>query len=555
MKKLLIILFCLSAFAAQSQVLQEPNIFGTLYRNLGAKEGQLIPTFCGQPTLSTAIKRYSQATIAYDSCGHKFYLYDPTDSAWKVVIDSVNLNQYINEHSNFTLGNTYVVPSQDSMLHLDTAKIGDVAIIPDSSKSYILQTLPSSSLSSWVLLLFPATVSSFNHRTGAVMPVSDDYDHTMITGLDPLLALKVDEVGTNNDSTELWYRKGTDTTVFYNITTGLTGGDTTVFETVIDSTGQPGQRVLWSDNKKIKSDQYFIYDSARHKLVIGNKNISIGGPNTKLYVVGNAIINGTLTATSIIKQGGTSSEYLMADGSTTTSAGSGGTTTNAVTFNNSGTGDASGTTFNGSVARTVSSNTIGAVAKADSTTAYVTPTQLAAINNHINLYKPLYGVASDSSIHVYTETDTTLNDNSDTTLPTTKAVKAYVDNRAGGGGSVQSVTGNPSGLVDNTDPANPVVQRDASKQNTITFSNSPTATGSATFSSSTLTIPSPTQETKTASGTSVTFTVITIPNTYGAYTLYHNGVRLIPSTDYTVSGNVVTSPYFSNGDTVSIEIK
>jgi hypothetical protein len=113
----------------------------------------------------------------------------------------------------------------------------------------------------------------------------------------------------------------------------------------------------------------------------------------------------------------------------------GGTTTNSVTFNNSGTGDASGITFNGSVARTISSNTIGAVAKADSTTAYVTPTQLAAINNHINLYKPLYGVASDSSIHVYTETDTTLNDNSDTTLPTTKAVKAYVDNHAGGGGS------------------------------------------------------------------------------------------------------------------------
>jgi len=127
------------------------------------------------------------------------------------------------------------------------------------------------------------------------------------------------------------------------------------------------------------------------------------------------------------------------------SGGSGGTTTNSVTFNNSGTGDASGTTFNGSVARTVSSNTIGAVAKADSTTAYVTPTQLAAINNHINLYKPLYGVASDTSIHVYTETDSTLNDNSDTTLPTTKAVKAYVDNHAGGGGVIDST--NQTGIL------------------------------------------------------------------------------------------------------------
>lgn len=35
----------------------------------------------------------------------------------------------------------------------------------------------------------------------------------------------------------------------------------------------------------------------------------------------------------------------------------------------------------------------------------------------------------------------------------------------GAGGSVNSVTGNPSGLVDNTDPANPIVQQDASKVN------------------------------------------------------------------------------------------
>lgn len=40
--------------------------------------------------------------------------------------------------------------------------------------------------------------------------------------------------------------------------------------------------------------------------------------------------------------------------------GGGGTTTYAVTFNNSGTGAASGTTFDGSVARTISYNTLGA---------------------------------------------------------------------------------------------------------------------------------------------------------------------------------------------------
>jgi hypothetical protein len=45
-------------------------------------------------------------------------------------------------------------------------------------------------------------------------------------------------------------------------------------------------------------------------------------------------------------------------GSWQAATGGGGTTTNSLTINNSGTGDASGTTFNGSVARTISSNTI-----------------------------------------------------------------------------------------------------------------------------------------------------------------------------------------------------
>ena len=45
----------------------------------------------------------------------------------------------------------------------------------------------------------------------------------------------------------------------------------------------------------------------------------------------------------------------------------GGVTTNAVTFNNAGTGAASGTTFDGSIARTISYNTIGAASLASPT--------------------------------------------------------------------------------------------------------------------------------------------------------------------------------------------
>jgi hypothetical protein len=59
--------------------------------------------------------------------------------------------------------------------------------------------------------------------------------------------------------------------------------------------------------------------------------------------------------------GGGTTNFLRADGTwAAPPGGGGGTTTFAVTFNNSGSGASSGTTFDGSVARTISYNTIGA---------------------------------------------------------------------------------------------------------------------------------------------------------------------------------------------------
>ncbi|HEY8660600.1 MAG TPA: glycosyl hydrolase family 28-related protein, partial [Hanamia sp.] len=85
MKKLLIILFCLSAYAAQSQVLQEPTIYGTLYKNIGAKNAILLPTICGTPILDSALIKYKQGAIIYDSCGHHFYGYDPSTAIWSMI--------------------------------------------------------------------------------------------------------------------------------------------------------------------------------------------------------------------------------------------------------------------------------------------------------------------------------------------------------------------------------------------------------------------------------------------------------------------------------------
>ena len=86
-------------------------------------------------------------------------------------------------------------------------------------------------------------------------------------------------------------------------------GDTSVFSNVIDSTGQTANRVLVAKpNNKIGSDSTFNYNFSNRKLVINNKNTSFGG-SAKLAV------NGNIFATSFIKNGGISSQFLKADGS------------------------------------------------------------------------------------------------------------------------------------------------------------------------------------------------------------------------------------------------
>ncbi len=81
----------------------------------------------------------------------------------------------------------------------------------------------------------------------------------------------------------------------YSAASGISGGDTTIFNPVIDSTGQSAYRVLYGrGNNHIGSDPLFLYDSVHNKLVINAANFSIGGNNTKLYVNGNSTIGGNL---------------------------------------------------------------------------------------------------------------------------------------------------------------------------------------------------------------------------------------------------------------------
>lgn len=69
---------------------------------------------------------------------------------------------------------TYVVDSQSAMLALN-AQVGDVAIRTDVSKSFILQSLPASTVANWKELLTPdCKVISVNGKQGAVVLTGDD---------------------------------------------------------------------------------------------------------------------------------------------------------------------------------------------------------------------------------------------------------------------------------------------------------------------------------------------------------------------------------------------
>jgi len=109
---------------------------------------------------------------------------------------------------------------------------------------------------------------------------------------------------------------------------------------------------------------------------------------------GNVIVHGGNTSTTYVGRA------VVADG-----------TQAAITFNNSNSGDASGTTFNGSTARTISANSIGALSLTgggtisggvtfsgpvifSGTATYIASTQTFYTDNIINLHVPPGGVDS-----------------------------------------------------------------------------------------------------------------------------------------------------------------
>jgi len=131
---------------------------------------------------------------------------------------------------------------------------------------------------------------------------------------------------------------------------------------------------------------------------------------------------GSSTTFTLPGTDGTSGQFLSTDGSGNLSFASAGTTTAALTMNNAGSGDASGTTFNGSTARTLSYNTLGAAATgaANTFTAAQTFRAANAVRSEAASTQDaivLAGRAGGTSSYAVTMTPATLSSSTTLTLP------------------------------------------------------------------------------------------------------------------------------------------
>ena len=101
--------------------------------------------------------------------------------------------------------------------------------------------------------------------------------------------------GIKIDSTGRLYTVSVDTAEINNII----AGDTTIFQTSLDSTGQPNNRILFSRNLKVSSSPRLLIDSANSRVIINNANVSAGGANNKLFVGGQATVTGNMIVQSV----------------------------------------------------------------------------------------------------------------------------------------------------------------------------------------------------------------------------------------------------------------
>ena len=234
----------------------------------------------------------------------------------------------------------YVVTSQSAMLALSNAVVGSIAIRTDNSKNFVLSGAPASTLANWLELLMPASVSSVNgHAESNITLTTTDIAE-----------------GTNSYFTNSKSRNAISATspLLYSVSTGVVSlpvANNTVAGYLSASDWNSFNNKIGAFTAQAANTFYAGPTSGSNALPVFRSIIASDIPTLNQNTTGNAA-----TATKLFATKNINGVPFDGTGDITIYA----TVGYPITFDNSGAGGLTTTTFNGSIAKTISYNTIGA---------------------------------------------------------------------------------------------------------------------------------------------------------------------------------------------------
>jgi hypothetical protein len=354
MRKLITIILILVCSKSFAQVYQLMPQYGYQANRFVFDSTLQIPTTCGVPTLKSVQFVTKRAAIAFDSCNNIFYQYNPKTQAWSQVsggggsTDTTSLSNRINLKidsvkrridSVFAYRNgTEVFQFKDSV---GSGSTNDTTKVPYTGANKSVNLGPynlivdsltigrgnNHSLSNNTALGFDAlkhtTTGNYNTGVGhqSLHNTSTGQYNTAIgqsslftntnggqntaIGLNSLL---YNTSGSNNvvvglDAMQHNTTGGSNTAIGYNAGSHLTNGST--------------PNTTASNSIYIGRDSKAKLDNQTNEIVIGYNAIGNGSNTT---TIGNTsttanYFTGSVNATTFVKNGGTSSQFLKADGS------------------------------------------------------------------------------------------------------------------------------------------------------------------------------------------------------------------------------------------------
>lgn len=269
----------------------------------------------------------------------------PSDKGVANGVASLNANGKIptSQIPAISFSSGYVVNNQTQMLALSSAVFGSIAIRTDNSKNYVLSASDPTVLSNWLELLMPAAVSSVNgYTTGSIVLTSSDINEgTNLYYTDARVKAAVNgflmaeaPLNYNTSNTKLSISQSGNSSSGF-----LSSADWNTFNNKMNAIGVQSANTMYAAPNGINGAPSF------------RTLVAADIPTLNQNTTGNAASASILETTRSINGVGFNGS---ADINITAN------TTNTITFNSSGTGATSPTSFNGSSAKTISYNTIGA---------------------------------------------------------------------------------------------------------------------------------------------------------------------------------------------------